>query len=188
MSDTNSISVSISRTVRPGCEHEFEQQLHEFVRRSLSLPGQLGVHIMRPPNGSESREYGIVRKFCNRQALDAFRKSSEYRAWQESVASLTEGEARTEELTGLESWFTLPGHPLLPLPKWKMAVSTFIGVFPVATVLNLSIGPRMRSWPFLLSNMVFNACVVAILTWLVMPVVSKLLRNWLHHGERRSPS
>ena len=145
----------------------------------------MGVHIMRPAPGSGSREYGIIRKFANRAALEDFRTSPEYLEWNQIAAGLTEGQGRTEELTGLESWFTLPGANLRPLPKWKMAVATFLGVFPVAMALNLTIGPVIRSWHFILSNAVFNACVVSLLTWVVMPVITRALHNWLHPEERK---
>ncbi len=187
MSQTEPITVSITRTAKPGCETAFERALHEFVQRSLTLPAQLGVHIMRPAPGNVSREYGIVRKFASREALAAFRTSPEYLDWNQTALDLTEGSGRVEELCGLESWFTLPGEPLRRLPKWKMAVATFLAVFPVAMILNLTLGPVIRSWPLLLSNAVFNACVVALLTWVVMPLVTRLLQNWLHKEETNTP-
>jgi antibiotic biosynthesis monooxygenase (ABM) superfamily enzyme len=61
-----------------------------------------------------------------------------------------------------------------------MAVATFLGVFPVAMTLNVTLGPVIRSWNFVLSNALFNACVVAGLTWVVMPLVTRLLSGWLH--------
>ncbi len=33
-----SVTVCITRSVRPGCKADFERALHEFVRRSL-IPG-----------------------------------------------------------------------------------------------------------------------------------------------------
>lgn len=179
MSQTDPITASITRTVKPGCEAAFERALHEFVQRSFTLPGQMGVHIMRPAPGSASREYGIIRKFASRDALAAFRTSPEYLEWNQTALDLTEGSGRAEELCGLESWFTPPSAALRPLPKWKMAVATFLAVFPVAMILNLTLGPVIRSWPFILSNAVFNACVVALLTWVVMPLVTRLLHPWL---------
>jgi antibiotic biosynthesis monooxygenase (ABM) superfamily enzyme len=70
--------VCIARTVRAGCETGFERALHELVQRSLSLPGQLGVHIMRPAPGTGSREYGVVRTPASRAALEDFRTSPLY--------------------------------------------------------------------------------------------------------------
>ncbi|MDB6038999.1 MAG: hypothetical protein JWM99_2840, partial [Verrucomicrobiales bacterium] len=169
------ITVSITRTVKAGRETDFERALHDFVQRSLALPGQDGVHIMRPAFGSGSREYGIVRKFASREALEEFRASPEYLEWNQVAAELTEGQSRAEELTGLESWFTLPGASIRPLPKWKMAVSTFLGVCPVAMILNVALGPAIQSWPFVVSSIVFNAAMVASLTWIVMPLVTRAL-------------
>ena len=180
ISSSGEITVSITRTVKPGCEADFERALHDFVQRSLAQPGQLGVHIMRPAPGSSSREYGIIRKFCDREALEAFRMSPEYLEWNQTALDLTEGSGRVQELTGLESWFTLPGAPLRALPKWKMAIATFLGVFPVAIILSLTLGPFIRSWNFILSSAVFNACVVSLLTWVVMPLVTRALHGWLH--------
>lgn len=186
MAHANAITVCITRTVKPGCEAAFERALHDFVQRSLSLPGQMGVHIMRPAPGSGSREYGIIRKFASRDSLAEFRTSPEYLEWNALASDLTEGTGRTEELTGLESWFTLPGAPLRALPKWKMAFATFLGVFPTAAILNLTLGPAIRPWPFILSSAVFNAAMVALLTWVVMPLITRALHGWLHRDRNKN--
>src|SRR5215831_5607615 len=94
------IQVAIVRTVRAGCEAEFEKALHAFVQRSLALSGQLGVHIIRPAPGSSSRQYGIIRRFADRESLTAFRQSSEYLEWNQLALDLTEGNPRVEELCG----------------------------------------------------------------------------------------
>ena len=177
---TEAITVSITRTVRVGSELAFEAALHEFVQASLAQAGQLGVHVLRPAPGSGAREYGVVRRFAGREALAAFRDSSEYRAWQEAVAGLTEGGARTEELTGLESWFTLPGAVLRPLPKGKLFVATFLGVYPTQMALGLTLGLLTKTWPFAFGSLVFDAAMVAALTWAVMPLITRLLQSWLH--------
>jgi antibiotic biosynthesis monooxygenase (ABM) superfamily enzyme len=173
------IHVAVVRRVKPGCEAAFEKALHDFVQRSLRLPGQIGVHIIRPAPGSECREYGIIRGFANREALKAFRTSPEYLAWNQFALELTEGSGRAEELSGLESWFTLPGQPLRPLPQWKMAIATYLGVVPVIMFLSLTLGRLIQNWNFILNNIVFNAFVVALLTWVVMPLITQALHGWL---------
>jgi uncharacterized protein len=174
------ITVSITRTVRAGSEPAFEAALYDFVQRTLPQAGQLGVHVLRPAPGSGSREYGIVRAFAHRDALAAFHVSPEYRAWQEAVVGLTEGAARTQELTGLESWFTPPGAPLRPLPKTKLFVATLLGVYPTQMALGLTLGTLTSAWLFPLGSLVFDAVMVAALTWVVMPLVTRLLNPWLH--------
>jgi len=183
--DSAPITVCITRRVKPGSEAAFERALHEFVQRSLVLPGQMGMHIMRPAPGSGSREYGIVRKFSNRDALDAFRTSPEYLEWNHTVVDLTEGNGRAEELTGLESWFTLAGAALRPLPKWKMAIVTLLGVFPTSLGLSETVGRSMMGWPLLLRSLVFAALMVALLTWVVMPLVTRALHKWIYPEDKK---
>ena len=173
------IYIATVRTAKPGCEAAFEQALHDFVQHSFVLPGQLGVHIIRPPQGSDLREYGIIRRFANREALSAFRKSPEYLKWNEFALGLTEGDSRAEELNGLESWFTMPGQPLRALPQWKMAMVTYVAVDVVTTLLFWAIGPFIQNWPFLIRNSAFNVVVVAALTWLAMPLLTRIFHKWL---------
>ena len=174
------IQVATMRTVKPGREAEFEQALHNFVQKSLHLQGQMGVNVIKPAPGGGSREYGIIRKFANREALSAFRASSEYLEWTQLAAKLTEGDGQAEELCGLETWFTLPDENLAPLPKWKMAIATYLGVVPTIMTLALTVGQLIHSWNFVLYNLVFNACVVLLLTWVVMPLITSVLHGWLH--------
>jgi antibiotic biosynthesis monooxygenase (ABM) superfamily enzyme len=170
------IHVAITRRVKPGCEAEFQQALREFFQSSFAHGGVLGASLLVPPPGSDSREFGILRTFVDEKERDAFYASPMFKTWEEKARTLTEGEPVYRQLHGLEAWFRSPNPP----PRWKMAVATFLGVFPVAMILNLMIGPAIKSWPFILRNAVFNACVVALLTWAVMPLVTRLLRPWLH--------
>jgi len=177
------IHVAITRRVRPGCEGEFQQALREFFQTSFGHDGVLGASMLVPPPGTTSREFGILRTFHNEKERDAFYESPMFKAWEERARTLTEGEPIYRQLHGLEAWFRSPHNPP---PRWKMAVATFLGVFPVAMVLNLTIGPVLRSWPFVIGNAVFNACVVALLTWIVMPLVTRILHPWLQAAEGKT--
>lgn len=81
MSDHEPVTVAVTRVVKTGCEEEFERTLHDFVQASLHLPGQLGVHILRPASGSGSREYGLLRRFESAEARDEFYRSPPFEEW-----------------------------------------------------------------------------------------------------------
>src|SRR5262245_32326006 len=172
------LTVVVNRRVRRGREEEFEQAMRKFVQFALDFPGHRGINILRPAAGS--RDYIVVDRFSDERSRSNFKASAQYQEWMNRLSELTEGDPRIQELSGLEGWFTLPEHAALAKPpKYKMALATFLGVFPVALLLNLSIGPVIRSWNFLLSSAVFNACVVILLTWLVMPLLTRTLHRWL---------
>ena len=55
------IHIAITRRVRPGREAEFQEALREFFQTSFAHGGVLGVTMIVPPPGSDSREFGNVR-------------------------------------------------------------------------------------------------------------------------------
>lgn len=174
------IHIAITRRVRAGCEAEFQNALREFFQTSFGHAGVLGAHLLVPPPGSDSREYGILRTFTDEKERDAFYDSDIFRTWDERARMLTDGEPACRQLHGLEAWFRSPNPP----PRWRMATATFLGVLPAVMILSLSIGPAIASWPFIIRNVVFNACVVALLTWVVMPFVTRVLQGWLYSQTR----
>jgi uncharacterized protein len=172
------VHIAIVRRVRPGCEAQFQQELREFLQTSFAHGGVQGASMLTPAPGTDSREYGILRTFASEAERDAFYGSPMFETWEQRARELTEGEPEYRQLHGLEAWFRAPNLP--PPPRWKMAVATFTGVYPTAMILSLTVGPVVGPLPFLLRNAVFNLCVVTLLTWLVMPFITRLLRPWLH--------
>jgi uncharacterized protein len=180
---TEPIAVLALRTVKPGLEEKFEEALHEFISRSLESEGQLGVSVMRPVQGSGSREYGILRRFRDAAYRDRFYKSPLFQQWEATVASLTEGTPKHQELTGLETWFVLPGQrALIPPPPWKMALVTVVGVWPASMFVPWVLNPFMSDLPSVLQALLVAVGIVILLTWAIMPVLVRILKAWLYPG------
>lgn len=175
------IHVAITRRVRPGCEAEFQQALREFFQSSFSHEGVLGASMLIPPPGSDSREFGILRTFTSEAERDAFYASPLFQAWEQRARQLTEGEPEYRQLHGLEAWFR---SPHVPPPRWKMAVVTLLGVYPVSLAIGYWLSPVLRDLPLPANLLVVSALIVACLTWLVMPALTKLFHHWLQTHER----
>jgi len=178
------IHVAITRRIKPGCEQQFESALKEFFALSLTHGGVHGTAMLVPPPGSSSTEYGIIRSFANAAERDAFYISPLYLDYKMRIAPLSYGEPEIRELQGLEAFFRENG-PTSP-PRWKMAIATYLGVVPVIMTLALTLGPLIRSWNFVLFNLIFNACVVTLLTWMVMPVITSALHGWLQNDKLKT--
>jgi len=173
------IHVAITRRVRSGCEADFQQALREFIQASFTHGGVLGAGMFVPLPGSDMREYGILRTFHNERERDAFYESPIFKAWEERVKPLVEGEPVYRRLHGLEAWFRNPSLP--NPPEWKMAVLTFIAVWPVSMAVPAALNPLIGQR---VSNVIFAGAVAAgivvVLTWAAMPLLVKLTRNWLY--------
>ena len=69
-------------------------------------------------------------------------------------------------------------RPAAP-PRYKLALLTWVAAYPVITVILRLLGPEMADWPLELRTLVLSVLMVATLTWLVMPGLTRLLRSWL---------
>lgn len=170
------IHVAITRTVRSGLQQEFERRVAEFFAEADGDPGVEGAYLLRPVEPG-CRQYGVVRTFRDPAARDRFYASALYQRFGESVEPLVEGGPRKREIHGLEGLFVTPdqGAP----PAWKMAIVTWIAVNPAVFVFAHLVPGVAGALPPLVELLVVNAFVVASLTWLLMPALTRLLRAWL---------
>jgi antibiotic biosynthesis monooxygenase (ABM) superfamily enzyme len=171
------VHLAITRRVKPGMERAFEDALREFARQSLAVPGTTGVHLIGPVPGTNDGEYGILRSFQSDAACQAFYDSELFRQWDEKAAQFVIGGWTRRRLHGLEAFFRQGGHALPP--RWKMALVTWLGVFPTVVVWSLVLSRVLGNLPWLLLMAIINAAVVATLTWGVMPLLTELLADWL---------
>ena len=176
------IHIAITRRVRPGCEAEFQAGLREFFQTSFAHSGVWGASMLTPAPGSDTGEYGILRTFANEQERDTFYESAMFKTWDERAGKLTEGEPVYRQLHGLEAWFRSPNPP----PRWKMATVTLLGVYPTSLFLALTLGKVVHSWSLAVRSLAIAGCMVALLTWVVMPFVTRLLHGWLHSQHEKA--
>lgn len=175
MSDVHFATI---RRVKLGYEETFVAKLHEFIRESMNFRGVVGVHVIQPPADTDSREFGILRSFDGEESAAEFYSSDVFAAWSRAISPLVEGEPIQRRLSGLEAFFRGDGGNLPP--RWKMAVITFLGVFPAVLLWSSVLSPLLSGLHFLIKSVVVNAAVVATLTWIVMPLLTRFFHRWLH--------
>jgi uncharacterized protein len=174
------VTTTVTRRVRPGHEPFYEQVLAGINAAASQFPGHLGVEVFRPESAAAG-EYRIVYRFDTGDHLRAWLDSDERAGWLERAEPHVIGPMRTRFVTGLESWFTLPGRPSVqPPPPYKMALLTWITIFPLITVVAIALDPLLAKLDLVPRLAVTTAVTVPIMTWLVMPRITRLLRRWLY--------
>jgi uncharacterized protein len=180
------VTTTVTRRVKPGHETFYEQFLEGIISAASQFPGHLGVEVFRPP--SATGEYRTVYRFDTAEHLRAWLDSDERAAWLERAEPHVIGPMHTSFVTGLESWFTLPGQSgTAPPPPRKMALLTWITIFPLITATVAITGPLLEELPLVLRLGITTALTVALMTWVVMPRVTRLLRRWLYPEHRPPP-
>lgn len=174
------MTTTVTRRVKPGHEAVYEQVLEEVITAASQFPGHLGVEVFRPQSASAG-EYRTVYRFDTAEHLRAWLDSDERAGWLERAEPHLLGPMRTSFVTGLESWFTLPSQPgLAAPPPYKMALLTWITIFPLITAIVAITGPTLKDLPLAVRLGITTALTVPLMTWVVMPRVTRLLHRWLY--------
>lgn len=176
------VTTTVTRRVRPGHEASYEQFLQGIIAAAREFPGHLGVEVIRP-HSAATGEYRTVYRFDSGEHLRAWLDSEEHSAWLERAEPHVIGPMQTSLVTGLETWFTLPGVlATTPPPAYKMALVTWITIFPLITLIVLLTGPLLEDLPVAVRLGITTAIAVPVMTWVLMPRVTRLLRRWLYPG------
>jgi antibiotic biosynthesis monooxygenase (ABM) superfamily enzyme len=173
----------VTRRVKPGHEAVYDQIMEGIIAAASEFPGHLGVEVFRPQGAAG--EYRTVYRFDSAEHLRAWLDSDEHAAWLERAEPHVSGPIRTSFVTGLETWFTLPGQAgMAPPPPYKMALLTWITIFPLITAIVAITGPMLKDLPLAVRLGITTALTVPLMTWVVMPRVTRLLRGWLYPDHR----
>jgi antibiotic biosynthesis monooxygenase (ABM) superfamily enzyme len=181
------VTTTVTRRVKPGHEAAYEEFLAGISGAARAFPGYLGVEIFRPAPGGDG-EYRIIYRFDTVAHLRAWLDSAEHAAWLQRAEPHVAGPIQTQVLTGLEGWFTLPSQPgVPPPPPYKMALVTWATIFPLITLVVVATAPLVGGWPPVARLAVTTGVTVPLMTWVVMPRVTRLLRQWLYPNPGRRP-
>jgi antibiotic biosynthesis monooxygenase (ABM) superfamily enzyme len=174
------VTAVASRRVKPGREREFEEWVSGILAAANRFPGYLGCEVLRPSE-PEDDEYRIIFRFDHASNLHAWENSEERQHWLRQSRPLLHEKEKVHVLTGLETWFTLPSRPGEPAPpRYKMAVVTWLAVFPVVAIIFTLFGQWLNLLPTLLRTLVFTVVMITLMTYVIMPRMTRLFSFWLY--------
>ena len=76
--------------------------------------------------------------------------------------------------------------PASARPRLKLAQLTRAGAYAVITLILVVLGPLMAPWPLPLRTLLISGLMVGALTWVVIPLLTRLCRGWLTTESPRS--
>ena len=176
------VTVTVARRIAAGREADFEDWSDELTAAAANYAGFLGAGRLRPSRVGDP--WHVVFRFDSAEHL------REWEVSPERTAMLRVGEHLVEDtdmhrVSGLETWFSLPGRTAPAPPKWKMFAVSATVFYLLNLTLSLTYGWALDSWPLPLHIIVISVPVTAIATWLVMPRAARLLQRWLYASTRR---
>lgn len=177
-----SVTAVLRHHVRPEAVADYEQWLQRIMPIAQRFPGHRGVHVMRPAAGSTL--YTVTLRFETlAHAEDWFQSTARQTLLAELLPLLAREEQR-ETVTGLEFWFQ-PEAPGQKVPRrYKQFLLTLSMIFPLTQLVPFPVRWATQAWPALqgtlLERFIVVAIVVGLMTYVVMPRVTRWAAGWLH--------
>ncbi len=166
----------ISVRVRPGAGEAYARLHDEALAGMRTIPGFLRSELYAPVSGVQDDTI-VMMAFDSREHLDHWLRSPERQALLERMAELTEGQRTVNVVGGFAGWFGNAAGA--PVKRWKSAVAVLIALVPTTlavTGLRELLAPDLH---LVAGVVVGNVIGVIILTWGLMPLITKWLASWL---------
>ena len=184
--DANAVTVHISVQAKPGREKDLEEWLKGVGQAASQFAGHHGLTVLRPSTRT-SADYVYIFRFDTYAHLKQWEDSEVRREWVEQLQDLTARPARKQIVTGLEYWFTLPDAATIPPPpRYKMVLLTLLVIYPLSTFLSSVFGPCFHFLPSLLRGLPISALLVLLMTYAIMPCVTRIFARWLFPPTRKT--
>ncbi|MFD4442282.1 antibiotic biosynthesis monooxygenase [Nocardia sp. NPDC058519] len=184
--DDEVVTVVVSHPVAAERETEFIAWQDRMTEAERTFRGFRGSGLHRPIPGVQN-DWTIIYSFASAEHLDRWLESPQRKALLAEAPDFRDFEVhRIANPYG--SWFPpsetgVEGGPA----SWKTALSVLVGLYPTVVILTVAIAeiwPGAQLW---ISLLVGNILSVSLLTWVVMPVVTRALGFWMRPRPHRDP-
>ena len=147
------------------------------IAAQAHYPGYLATEFFEPHDKLD--EWVDVVRYDSLKDLDAWMESKERQNLTTELDTIVESR-HAHQVTGLEGWFAVnrADQPINAPPPWKQMLSVLFALYPTVMALSF-LNPVERNLSFPVQMLIGNILSCALLTWLVMPMVSRLLGFWL---------
>ncbi|MFN7101645.1 MAG: antibiotic biosynthesis monooxygenase [Pseudorhizobium sp.] len=168
----------VHRRANPGQERQYEQLVRGMLADCSRTPGYLFSTVIPPRVDGE--EFHIVQCFTTQAALDTWRHSKESAEWHDRLREVADKDPEYRVFNTSDLWFSATGLEGEKQPaRWRMAVLTWMGIFPLASLAVAFLFPLLTDLPYIPRMMIVTALIVLAMYWIVMPRLLRWLGWWV---------
>ena len=170
------VTAVISVRVDPEHRDEYLELYHQIDDAMSRAPGFVRTEMFEPVPGVQD-DHVVVFTFDGRENLDAWLGSPERRAIIERMQPFVESPHTVNVVGGIGGWFELDGgrEP----KRWKQACVVLLALYPTVLAITLVDNWIIPDPPLVLDVLIGNIVGVIVLTWLLMPPLTRTLAGWL---------
>lgn len=139
--------------------------------------GSWGSNPSSPRNPGAQEEAVAVLTFTTQEHLRDWLESDQRSDLLRGLEPIVDSPRTVNVVGGFAGWFGGEGGQ--PVKRWKQALVVLSALYPTALLLGVVREAVAPNLPSSVGTLVGNAAGVAILTWLLMPVLTRVLSGWL---------
>ena len=178
------VTLVISKVVKKDKNEAYEHWAKGINKVIKRFDGFIGVDVIRPRDQTHN-EYVVIIRFENIESLSKWQTSPVCRSWLLSSQDLIETQSKYQTSDDLEQWFTLPdqdsGSSVQQNPPYyKKVVVGILSVYPLIMLSNILVAPYTTELPYLLRTLVSVVIISSLMSYPMIPWISKLLGFWLY--------
>jgi uncharacterized protein len=179
------VTVVVTHRVAPEDVDEFLAWQRRMTESERDFPGFGGSELFRPVPGAQE-DWTTLFRFDTEEHLNAWLESPERKRLLEEGTRFQDFELR-RIASPFGSWFAFGDDVEAEAPaQWKTALSVLVGLYPTVVLLTLGISEIWEDGELWETLLLGNVLSVALLTWVVMPIVTRALRFWLAPDPRHA--
>lgn len=179
MNEQDWVTTVITERVWPDKTAAFERWIQRAHEQLASAEGFRGVDQVRLDEGDAVRYITVVR-FTDQDSLEAWEGSSDRQALVDDLEPF-HADTVIDRAEGIEMWFSMPPRNRSRNPVyWRQVAVSAPVVFLLILLVSWVLRPLIGEWPFNARLFVEVVGVSMLLTWPVMPFVTKALRRFLY--------
>lgn len=177
------VTLVISEVVDPDRIDDYEAWTQGINQAARQFEGFIAVEVLRPRDNAYS-EYVVIVRFDSYDHLRRWVTSPLYQHWIEQSRGLISRRSLRQMTSGIDIWFARP-HKLQEAtvpqtPYYKKVILGVLAVYPLILLSNLLLSPILDPLPSKLGLLISVTFVSALLTYPVMPMLTKILDFWLY--------
>lgn len=173
--EQRTVTAVASFRLRPGTRSEFAQRFRELQTVLGTFDGFVDVEVVEPVPGVQD-DTVIVFSFTDRERLDRWLASPERADLLDRLDSLIDGDRTVNVVGGFAGWFA---HPNAAPKRWKQAALVLLALYPTSLVLAVLRDELYPDLAGFVAILIGNVIGVAILSWLLMPALTRAFDSWL---------
>lgn len=171
------VTVLEGRSLAAGREGDYRSWVQRTIAAGERSSGVRGITVLTPEAGEAGERYLLV-SFVDEAAGERWRQSEEWKELSREAAAFST--PHVQSATGTEPWFVVPNREAATPPKWKVSLALVPSAYAIGSAIGLLAEVSLEGLPFLVTNLIVTVCLSFLLTYVGLPLTTRILRSWLY--------